>query len=62
VRAPASTWHAIFREWRRLTCPRFRDYAESKVQENVEAEIMQVIGEEARESYQEDIILVGLFF
>ena len=35
-----------------------RGYAQPKIQENVEAEIMQVLLEEARDSYEENIILV----
>jgi adenylate kinase len=32
-------------------------YAPNKIEENVQAEIMQVVIDEARESYEEDIIL-----
>ena len=35
-----------------------RGYALNKIQENNEAEIMQVVLSEAHESYKEDIILV----
>jgi adenylate kinase len=47
-------------------CPRTPDlysdsiasgYAPNKIEENVQAEIMQVVIDEARESYEEDIIL-----
>uniref|UniRef100_A0A6B2LM34 Adenylate kinase isoenzyme 6 homolog n=1 Tax=Arcella intermedia TaxID=1963864 RepID=A0A6B2LM34_9EUKA len=33
-----------------------RGYSEKKIQENVEAEIMQVVLDEARDSYREDIV------
>ncbi|EDQ85728.1 uncharacterized protein MONBRDRAFT_38741 [Monosiga brevicollis MX1] len=39
--------------WERLEA---RGYPQTKVQENVEAEIMQVVLEEARESYKHEII------
>ena len=35
-----------------------RDYAPAKIQENVQAEIMQVVLEEARESYSSDLVWV----
>jgi adenylate kinase len=35
-----------------------RGYALQKIQENNEAEIMQVVLSEARESYKEDIIMI----
>lgn len=34
-----------------------RNYAENKLQENLDSEIMQVILEEARESYNEEIVI-----
>ena len=34
-----------------------RKYAESKLQENLDAEIMEVLLQEARESYDEEIII-----
>lgn len=34
-----------------------RNYAEAKLQENLDAEIMQVLLEEARDSYDEEIIV-----
>ena len=34
-----------------------RDYAEDKLQENLQCEIMQVILEEARESYANEIVI-----
>ena len=34
-----------------------RGYPERKLQENVEAEIMQVILDEAREAYREEIVI-----
>ncbi|KAH6580267.1 hypothetical protein BASA61_009761 [Batrachochytrium salamandrivorans] len=34
-----------------------RGYAEKKIQENVDCEIMQVVAEEARESYEDDVIV-----
>jgi hypothetical protein len=37
--------------------PRRRNYSQKKLTENVEAEIMQVILDEARESYAEEIVL-----
>lgn len=37
---------------------RVRSYAEAKIQENVECEIMHVIVEEARESYRPEIVQV----
>eukprot|EP00039_Didymoeca_costata_P004328 m.72682 g.72682 ORF g.72682 m.72682 type:complete len:171 (-) comp12346_c0_seq2:846-1358(-) len=40
--------------WDRLQA---RGYTESKIQENVQAEIMQVVLEDARESYKQEIIL-----
>lgn len=36
---------------------RDRNYPEAKLQENLDAEIMQVLLEEARESYDEDIVI-----
>ena len=36
----------------------FRGYSLKKIQENNEAEIMQVVLSEANESYEEDIIIV----
>ncbi len=36
-------------------------YTQQKVQENVEAEIMQVVSDEAHESYPEGIVMVGPF-
>jgi adenylate kinase len=44
----------------KLTCPgstAFRGYSERKISENIEAEIMQVVLEEARESYAEEKVL-----
>lgn len=38
-----------------------RGYSVHKIQENVEAEIMQMILEEARNSYAEGIIVVSIF-
>jgi adenylate kinase len=40
--------------WNRLTS---RGYSAEKVQENVQAEIMQVILEEAREAYKPELVL-----
>mmetsp|Transcript_45209 Transcript_45209/g.143921 ORF Transcript_45209/g.143921 Transcript_45209/m.143921 type:complete len:170 (+) Transcript_45209:118-627(+) len=34
-----------------------RGYSEQKVQENVQCEIMQVVAEEARESYKQEIVV-----
>jgi len=34
-----------------------RDYSDTKIDENIDAEIMQVILEEARESYAEEIVI-----
>lgn len=34
-----------------------RKYGEKKIEENIDAEIMQVILEEARESYAEEIVV-----
>ena len=34
-----------------------RDYSEKKVQENLDAEIMEVVLSEARESYDEEIVV-----
>ena len=39
--------------WPRAT----RDYSQKKLQENMEAEIMQVILDEAREAYREEIVI-----
>lgn len=47
------TNHTIL--WNRLEA---RGYSLQKIQENNEAEIMQVVLSEAQESYKEDIILV----
>jgi broad-specificity NMP kinase len=35
-----------------------RGYSANKIQENVECEIMQVVVEEARESYQPEILVI----
>lgn len=35
-----------------------RNYSQNKIQENVECEIMQVVLEEAKESYKSDILVV----
>eukprot|EP01029_Cantina_marsupialis_P000892 TRINITY_DN106_c0_g2_i1.p1 TRINITY_DN106_c0_g2~~TRINITY_DN106_c0_g2_i1.p1 ORF type:complete len:103 (+),score=42.03 TRINITY_DN106_c0_g2_i1:91-399(+) len=35
-----------------------REYTEKKVRENMECEIMQVVQEEAKQSYEEDIVQV----
>jgi broad-specificity NMP kinase len=40
-----------------LTHPRSRDYPLKKIQENNEAEILQTVLDEARESYAEEIIV-----
>jgi adenylate kinase len=34
-----------------------RDYPEAKLQENLDSEIMEVLLQEARDSYEEDIIV-----
>jgi adenylate kinase len=36
---------------------RTRNYPEAKLQENLDAEIMEVLLEEARESYDEEIVV-----
>ena len=53
------TGGAVLAEAGRLTTlpPRRRNYSQKKLTENVEAEIMQVILDEARESYAEEIVL-----
>lgn len=35
----------------------YRNYPEAKLQENLDAEIMEVLLEEARESYDEEIVV-----
>lgn len=35
----------------------FRNYAEAKLQENIDSEIMEVLSQEARESYDEEIVV-----
>lgn len=35
----------------------FRGYAENKMQENIDAEIFQVLLDEAKESYDEEIVV-----
>lgn len=42
------------------THPTHRNYAESKIRENVEVEIMQVLVEEAYDSYKEEIVMVSV--
>jgi adenylate kinase len=37
---------------------RRREYAQNKIQENIEAEIMQVVLEEARDSYDAQLVWV----
>jgi adenylate kinase len=59
-----SRWHPARRSFMRG--PRFcigpwpprSGYAQSKIQENVEAEIMHVIAEEAHDSYRDELIMV----
>ena len=34
-----------------------RNYSQSKIQENVECEIMKMIAEEARQGYKEDVVV-----
>lgn len=34
-----------------------RDYPEAKLQENLDSEIMQVLLQEARDSYEEEIVI-----
>ena len=36
---------------------RARNYAEGKLQENIDAEIMEVVADEARQSYESDIVV-----
>jgi len=36
---------------------RFRNYPEAKMQENIDSEIMEVLSQEARESYDEEIVV-----
>lgn len=36
---------------------KYRNYPEAKLQENLDAEIMEVLLEEARESYDEEIVV-----
>lgn len=40
-----------------MTDGKFRDYPEVKLQENLDSEIMEVLLQEARESYDEEIIV-----
>lgn len=35
----------------------FRNYPEVKMQENIDSEIMEVLSQEARESYDEEIVV-----
>lgn len=35
----------------------FRNYPEAKLQENIDSEIMEVLCQEARESYDEEIVV-----
>lgn len=35
----------------------FRNYPEAKLQENIDSEIMEVLSQEARESYDEEIVV-----
>lgn len=46
-------------KWRanQLYCWKHRKYNEAKLTENIDAEIMQVILEEARESYEPEIVI-----
>jgi adenylate kinase len=47
----------VLSDWLWLTNNIRRGYAESKLQENLDSEIMQVLLEEAREAYDEEIVV-----
>lgn len=50
-----NAWFTIYREWRLKDFA--RNYPDSKLQENLDSEIMEVLLQEAREAFDEEIVI-----